>query len=87
MAEKGGQPGNTNATKGKPWTDAIRKYAVQHGCYEKAAKILWTLAEGGDMAAIKEVGDRSDGKAVQSIQAQVETNIQLDIINYAEQSK
>ena len=67
MAERGGQLGNTNASKGKPWTDAIRKYAIQHGCYDKGAKILWTKALEGDPAALKEVGDRSDGKAVQGI--------------------
>jgi len=87
MAERGGQLRNTNASKGKPWSDAVRKHAVQNGCYAKAAKKLWDLALTGDMAALKEAADRSDGKAVQSVEAKVDTNIQLDIINYAEVSK
>jgi len=69
--DKGGAPlGNKNNTKNKPWTDAKRKYAVQHGWYDKAAKTLGNLVEKGDMAAIKEAGDRSDGKAIHGIDLQ-----------------
>lgn len=64
----GGAPkGNTNATKNKAWSDAIRKHAIQNKCYDKAAKKLWEMAIGGDIAALKEAGDRTDGKAAISI--------------------
>ncbi len=63
----GAPKGNTNARKGKSWHDAIRKHAIQNGTLDKAAKTLCALAEQGDMAALKELGDRLDGKSVQAI--------------------
>ena len=63
----GAPVGNDNAKKGKAWHDAIRKHAIQNGTLDKAAKVLCELAEKGDMAALKELGDRLDGKSVQAI--------------------
>ncbi len=64
----GGAPkGNKNAAKAKIWSDAIRKYAIQNGTLDKAAETLCNLAVAGDMAALKELGDRMEGKSVQSI--------------------
>jgi hypothetical protein len=63
----GGQPGNTNSSKNnRIWANTIRKLAVQedyrriHAIAEK----LYEKAIEGDLGAIKEVGDRLDGKAV-----------------------
>lgn len=63
----GAPQGNQNAAKAKVWSDAIRKYAIQNGTLDKAAKKLCEMACEGDMAALKELGDRLEGKAVQSI--------------------
>lgn len=38
----------------------------------KIAEMLVSKAMGGDMAAIKEVADRTDGKPVQAVEASVE---------------
>lgn len=80
MAKSGGQKGNQNARKGKEWFDALR-YAlanyedddVKRGqALKKIGKTLIAKALEGDMQAIKEIGDRIDGKAVQVIDATIE---------------
>ena len=61
--------GNKNATKNKYWSDALRKYITQNpNELEQAAKALFAKAKDGDVAAIKEIGDRLEGKAVQRVE-------------------
>ncbi len=71
---QGAPIGNQNAKKGKAWSDAIRR-AIREK-YEgdeweeklaKLAKSLVDAAASGDMAALKEVGDRLDGKPAQTV--------------------
>ena len=64
--------GNHNAAKGKEWKLAIRralahKYGSADAGYLALAGKLVEAAETGDMAALKEIGDREDGKPAQSI--------------------
>jgi len=63
----GGQPGNTNSSKNnRIWANTIRKLAIQED-YKRIhaiAEKLFEKAAEGDLGAIKEVGDRLDGKAV-----------------------
>ena len=73
MSTSGAQPGNTNQSKGKPWADAIRRAiarreATGNGAdLNKLAETLLDKAAEGDMTAIKELGDRLDGKSAQSV--------------------
>jgi hypothetical protein len=75
MAKRGGQPGNNNATKGKPWRDAIdRALAAREKSRVDGKKALDELAEqllvavaNGEGWAVKELGDRLDGKPAQSV--------------------
>ncbi len=69
MAERGGQPGNTNATKGKVWIGALNRAIAQDDGKKlrEAADKLLELAAEGDVAAIRELGDRLDGKPAQSV--------------------
>ena len=61
--------GNNNATKNKYWSDALRKYITQNPKeLEEAAKALFAKANEGDVAAIREIGDRLEGKAVQRVE-------------------
>jgi len=57
--------GNSNH-KGKVWSDIIRKLGIQddHKQLHEVAYALFTKAKDGDIAAIKEIGDRIDGKSV-----------------------
>ena len=65
--------GNNNAVNGKRWNDAINR-ALEMRCKgdgikaltELAEKLL-TNAERGDMQALKEIGDRIDGRPAQSM--------------------
>jgi hypothetical protein len=68
----GAPKGNNNAAKAKVWSAAIDR-AVEKRYGKDRVEALATLAdklldncEEGDMAALKELGDRLEGKAVQS---------------------
>jgi len=64
--------GNQNAYKNKPWADALRRAMVRFdGGKENALNLIADqtvkLAVSGEPWAIKEIGDRTDGKAAQSV--------------------
>ena len=65
--------GNNNAAKGKRWANAIDK-ALGNRCKSDGQKALVKLAEklleavdNGEGWALKELGDRLDGKPAQAI--------------------
>ena len=69
VKKKVGAPkGNKNSTREKRvWGKIVKKLAIQED-YKKlhaVANALYAKAEDGDIAAIKELGDRLDGKAMQ----------------------
>lgn len=70
MATKGGQPGNNNATKNKPWREAIDKAIKQDKGkrLRQAAEAMLTAASEGKEWAISELGDRLDGRASQQVE-------------------
>jgi hypothetical protein len=75
MATRGGQPGNTNGTKGKLWLEALNRHVTQNPqALRAAASAIFKKAEEGDIAAIKEIGDRLDGKAVQAVEMSGDLN-------------
>ena len=61
--------GNTNATKSRPWRAAIDRAIAQSDPdrLRSLAEKLIKKAEEGDLSAIKELGDRLDGKPSQQI--------------------
>lgn len=59
--------GNKNAVKNKIWSDAIRRAVLQGKKLDSLANAIITAAEGGDIAALKEIGDRLEGKVTQTI--------------------
>jgi hypothetical protein len=61
--------GNENARDGRIWRDAIRRAILaDDGRKLRAlAERLLEKAAEGDVAALKEVGDRIDGKSAQMI--------------------
>jgi hypothetical protein len=65
--------GNQNAAKAKQWSAAIERALEARGAGDRlaalnalAAKLL-DKCEEGDMTALKELGDRLDGKPAQAI--------------------
>jgi hypothetical protein len=71
VKKKAGAPkGNKNSTREKRvWGKIVKKLAIQED-YKKlhsVANALYAKAENGDISAIKELGDRLDGKAMQEI--------------------
>lgn len=68
MATSGGQPGNNNAAKNKYWSDALRKHITQNPQdLVEAAQAIFNKAKEGDVTAIREIGDRLEGKPAQMI--------------------
>ena len=73
MAGRGAPEGNQNAAKGSRWRSAIDR-ALEKQCrsdgkqaLEELAEKLLVAAEAGEGWALKELGDRMDGKAAQSM--------------------
>jgi hypothetical protein len=69
---RGGQLGNSNAVKNRPFRDALDRAIAQNDGKKlrRAAERLLSMAasaKGGDTRAIKELADRLDGKSVQPI--------------------
>lgn len=81
---RGAPLGNTNATKSKAWSDAIRKAMVKGKGYERLAKKLVDMAEEGDIAAMKEIGDRLEGKPKQTIDADVQMDLVVEIVKFSD---
>lgn len=59
--------GNQNAAQKREWSSAIRKRAIQRGVIDKLADRLIDDALAGSPTAIKEFGDRFEGKAIQEL--------------------
>lgn len=80
--------GNNNAGKNKAWDAALRRAIAQDDAnrLRNAAEKLLTLASEGEQWAIKELGDRLDGKAPQSIDATIDSSVTVNIVRYADQT-
>jgi hypothetical protein len=64
---RGGQPGNKNQSKNKPFLDALRRSIAQnpHKLRAAADKVV-DKAEEGEPWAVNFLADRLDGKAIQT---------------------
>ena len=83
---RGAPKGNKNQSKTKPWTEALTRALL-----EKDGKKLRAIADklveeamDGDIQAIKEIGDRVEGKAMQSVEQKTELSGHIE---YAERPK
>lgn len=72
MATSGGQPGNQNAAK-KQWQAAINRALEKRAssrieALDALAEKLLMLAEQGDLGALRELGDRIEGRPKQQVE-------------------
>jgi hypothetical protein len=68
----GAPVGNQNAAKAKVWTAAIERALDKRGvsrieALDALAEKLLALADQGDLPALKELGDRLEGKPAQAL--------------------
>ena len=91
MAARGAPIGNDNAVK-RPWGEAIRQALDKRhpggrmAAMVEVAEKLIEAAAMGDTQALKELGDRLDGKAHQSIDAAVEANVTVEVVRFGADS-
>lgn len=86
MAERGAPEGNKNATKNRPWAEAINRVLLaEDGKKMRAlAEKLVEKALEGDVTALKEVGDRSDGKPAQAIVGADGGPLIVEVVRFAD---
>ena len=89
----GAPVGNRNAAKAKIWTDAVRRALEkrsrleQRDILEECAYALIDACLEKDVPALKELGDRLEGKVVQRIEATgedgdpIKTSITVSFVN------
>ena len=67
---QGAPLGNKNATKNKPWADAINRVLLAEDGQKMRdlAEKLVKAGLAGDVTALKEIGDRMDGKPKQQLE-------------------
>lgn len=75
---RGAPEGNNNAGKNKPWSEAIRM-AVAHDrqALIKIAEKMIAMAKEGDIQAVKEIGDRLEGKPSQDHKVSADVNVSI----------
>ena len=84
-----GQSGNPKGTAPKKiWIAALNRAVAQDDGKKlrAAAEQLLDLAAAGDVQALKELGDRLDGKPVQAVVNDGETPFVVQILRHADDS-
>lgn len=73
MSGRGAPKGNKNAAKAKVWSAAIERALAKRSAegrveaLDALAEKLLSLCDEGDLGALKELGDRLEGKAAQAV--------------------
>lgn len=78
--KRGAPLGNTNSAKNRVWSLAIqqalskRSKGDQMKTLRELAEVLLSRCDEGDLSALKELGDRLEGKPLQSVEMNVTRN-------------
>lgn len=78
--------GNKNASKeNRLWGETIRRVVAQNDSKKlrAAAEKLVGMAVAGDVSALRELGDRLDGKPHQSLDATLGGSLTVEILKFA----
>lgn len=77
----GAPPKNRNGAHPRMWRDALRRCLARNsGQIDRIAKALCCAAENGDIGAIKELGDRLDGRAVAEIEVKADVALKESFV-------
>ena len=82
MARRGAQPGNKNASKGRPWEAAIRRAlsraagTIDRGLDRVADKLV-AAAMDGDSFARTEIANRLDGKPTEHVRIDQDVTVNV----------
>lgn len=85
--------GNDNPHRAKIWRNAIltalenRSKGDRQIALVKVAEAMIQKAEEGDLQAIKELGDRLDGKAMQAVEQKTEMTATVEVSQRPQLSK
>lgn len=86
MSGRGAPIGNQNAAKAKVWHAAVMRALEKRGAGDKMAALdelaskLLDACASGDLPALKELGDRLDGKPAQTIVGDADQPLALQVI-------
>ncbi len=85
MAERGAPEGNQNAKKNRPWAEAVNRalLADDGKKLRLLADKLIDRALEGDVTALKEIGDRMDGRAAQAIVGADGGPVIVEVVRFA----
>jgi len=90
MAGKGAPKGSKNAATAadiNPFKSALNRAIAQNPKKVMAATMaLLDQAAEGEQWAVKELADRLDGKAIQSVNANVTGNLTVEVVRFADTS-
>lgn len=82
---RGAPAGNDNNKKPRIFSDAIRKHLIQNPKkLSRMIEVACDKAMDGDMLAFRELIDRMEGKPTQSIDADVQMDIVVEIVRFGD---
>ncbi len=87
--EKGNKLGAKGAAKRqerREWDAVLRRAALRNSAkgLNDAAEALLSQCAAGDVGAIKELGERIDGKVAQAIDANLSGDLTITIVRFAD---
>lgn len=85
-------PGNQYAAKSRRWTEAIDRAIAKRSrvagleALDELAEKLLAKVDDGDVSAIKELGDRLEGKPVQAISGPDGGKLVIEVVRFEDSS-
>lgn len=79
LSREAGAKGHAVQRANKPWREALDRAIIQSDgkTLRALAEALIKRAKRGDVQALKEIGDRLDGKAIQQVEAKVQAIVHV----------